>query len=315
MIENKINYIALVLLISLFSCEKDIEIEVEEGVNKMVLNAWLEEGEIPELKIYNSVFIFDQKKSGVIGDASVNLFSKGNLVGELVYDGDKKLYTNRDVLIAENTNYEVVVEQSKYGTVSSSVDMPRDLSSEEVELKYVNFLTEENQYQNYAGEVQVSIKDPAGERNYYLIRVKSLEENWNAYDDADTVYTYHYWNSFNTNDNQIQLIYQPGGGDLMLLSDEIFNGGTYSFALSSYNDLRKYEYAQDSTSYTKRYHQIQLYLVNEAFYRYYVSLENNRYPDVFTEPTQVYSNIENGYGIIGASTKHLKDIEETYSFD
>ncbi len=313
MIVNKIKYISILSLLFLAACEKEIEIEVKEGSDRLVLNGWFQAGYVPEVTIDKSVFVFDQNKNTKIIDAKANLYSNDELVCELFYDFDKEIYTHSDFVFSENSNYEIVVEHVNYGIVKSNIQIPARLSSENVELRYVNFLTEENQYQNYAGEIEIILIDPSEQRNYYLIRILTIEESWNPEISQDTTYRYVYSSSYNTNDNQIEMAYVQGGGDLMFLKDELFNGGEYSLTLFSYNDLRKVEYIEDSISYYQRYHQIQLHQVSEAFYRYYISLENNRYPDVFTEPTQVYSNIENGYGIIGASTMNSKTIEERQS--
>ncbi len=313
MIVNKIKYISILFLLFLSACEKEIEIEVKEGSDRLVLNGWFQAGQVPEVKIDKSVFVFDQNKNTKITDATVTLYSDGEFVSELLYDFDNEIYTNADFVFSENSSYEIIAEHVNYGTVKSSIQMPTRISPENITLEYVNLLTDENQYQNYAGEIRINLIDPAEERNYYVMRILSTEVNWNPQVSQDTIYRYVYSSSYNTNDNQIERAYVQGGGDLMLLSDEFFNGGEYSLTLFSYNDLRIMERKEDSTFYYKKYHQIQLHQVSEAFYRYYISLENNRYPDVFTEPTQVYSNIENGYGIIGASTKHIKNIEERQS--
>lgn len=296
---------------ALSACEKDIEIEVEEGTDEMVFNAWFQVGEVPELEISKSVFIFDKGSSSIVTNAEVKLYKNAELYGELGYNSENKRYTNNGLIVEEGGQYEIVAEHPKYGIVKSNVQVPVRLATTDVTLQYVNFLTEESPSQNYSGEIQINIKDPSGVRNYYLIRVLSIEESYNANFDQDTTYRFNYMTSLNTNDNQIYAVYQYGGGDLLLLSDDIFNGNEYTLKLSSYNDLRKDEQVYDSASYYKRYHQIQFHQVNEAFYRYYISLDNNQYPDVFTEPVQVYSNVENGYGVVGASTKHVKDIEES----
>jgi hypothetical protein len=312
MIVNKIKYIALIFFVLVLSaCEKEIEIEVKEGVDKMVLNGWFQVGEVPEIKINNSIFIFDRRNSRILTDATVNLFLNGELLGELIYDFDKELYTNKAFVIVQDGNYEILVEHVAYGIVKSVIQIPTKLSPSEVNIQYKNFIIEENSFPSYSGEIQISIKDPAAEKNYYLVSVLLTDESWYPNVSEDTIYRYTYDTYLGTNNNQVKVIYQYGGGALILLSDEVFNGNEYSLKLNSYNDLRKDVQTDDSTYYLKREYQIQLHQVNEAFYKYYISLDDNRYPDVFTEPTQVFSNIENGYGIIGASTKHIKNIEQS----
>lgn len=310
MIVNKMRILTFLAFVVLSACEKEIEIEIEEGVDELVFNAWFQVGEVPELEISKSVFIFDKNSTSMIRNAKVRLYQNNELYGELIYDPEKERYTNTELEVEEASQYEIIAEHPQYGVVKSKVQVPAKLNAEDVSLSYTNFVTEQNSYQNYSGEVRITIGDPAEGRNYYLIRVMSVEKSYNPDLSQDTIYRYNYRNTLHTNDNQIYVIYQYGGGDLLLLSDDIFNGNVYTVKLSSYNDLRSDEQFFDSSSYFKRYHQIQLYQVNEAFYRYYISLENNEYPEVFTEPVQVYSNVENGYGIVGASTKHTKDIEE-----
>jgi hypothetical protein len=44
-------------------------------------------------------------------------------------------------------------------------------------------------------------------------------------------------------------------------------------------------------------------------------LEYNQYPDPFTEPTQVFTNVENGYGIFATSAVVRIPIEESRDED
>lgn len=105
--------------------------------------------------------------------------------------------------------------------------------------------------------------------------------------------------------------YLPNSGGHFILSDEIFNGKEYEMKLGAFSDMRKYEYQQETSFYQSGHYEIEFHKINRALYLYLISIDNNQYPGPFTEPTQVYSNIENGYGIVGTSSFTKYVIEET----
>ena len=51
--------------------------------------------------------------------------------------------------------------------------------------------------------------------------------------------------------------------------------------------------------------------VDEHYYKYHDKINNYEYGGPFSEPTILYSNIENGLGVLGSYTKRYKDYKIT----
>jgi hypothetical protein len=301
-----------ILTISIFSCEKEVEIDIDETEQKLVLNTWLKADESPEVQISYSSFIFNKSGTGIINNARVILLEEGNEIGDLNYS-EQGLYTNENISLKNDTNYELEVIHEDYQSIFSAERIPSKVEDNEIDISY-----QVNPNANYSGNtyrstISINIKDDATEENYYLARVAQIDKYWsNLEEDTSINKNYVYMEPM---DPQTQDTYLPNSGGHFVLSDEIFNGKEYEMKLGGFNDVRKYEAQNDSIFHQIVYHEIELHKINRALYLYLISIDNNQYPGPFTEPTQIYSNVENGYGIVGTSSFIKYVIEESYDDD
>lgn len=167
-------------------------------------------------------------------------------------------------------------------------------------------------------EFNVKIKDNASEQNYYRLVVK--KRNQTVYNN-DTI-TYEYYINFTLEGFENQSgdmigIFDDGESRSKqhLITDELFNGK--EFVLKFATD---YAYLEVVPGYEEYYNYknpgssesviINLQTITKDMYLYLKSKESadGILVGFFTEPVQIYNNISNGIGILGAYTNN----ESTY---
>lgn len=307
--KNKIKIAFLsFIIIPFFSCEEEVAIDIDEEEQKLVLNTWLKPDENPEVQVSYSSFIFDKTGEGFLNNAKVVMLENGSEIGELNHYEDG-FYANENIILTEGTDYQFEVSHADYETVFSKERIPTKIKDDEVEISYeINPNGNHSNY-SYVSTINFRIRDNPEEENYYLARIAQIETYWNAGEEDTTTYkNYIYMEPI---DPQTRDTFLPNSGGHFVLSDDIFNGKEYEMKLGAFNDLRSYEYQEDSAFYQSVYHEIEFHKINRALYLYLISIDNNQYPGPFTEPTQMYSNVENGYGIVGTSSFTKYVIEET----
>lgn len=91
----------------------------------------------------------------------------------------------------------------------------------------------------------------------------------------------------------------------MTFNDQLFNGKSYHIKLTYYTD---YYYENDSYNYSYNIFKVKLVSLSESYFNYLntVALQDNSENDLFANPALVYTNIENGTGIFGASSSSDK---------
>lgn len=295
------------LFISIVACEKEVEIDIDEEEQKLVLNTWLKPDESPEVQVSYSSFIFNKTGTGFINNARVILLEEGSEIAELNHIEDG-FYRNENIELKEGTNYQFEVSHGDYESVFSTERIPLKLKENEVAISYEINPNANFSSNSYVSTINFKIKDNAEEENYYLARVAEIGTYWHAEEDTTSYKNFIYMEPI---DPQTRDTYLPNSGGHFILSDEIFNGKEYEMKLGTFNDIRKSEYQQDSSFYQSSYYEIEFHKINRALYLYLISLDNNQYPGPFTEPTQMYTNVENGYGIVGTSSFTKYVIEET----
>ena len=301
------------LLLSLFvilGCEKEVELKIDENESKLVLNAWFKTDQHPMVEINRSTFIFNKRGTDKIKNAEVILFENNEEVGFLEhYEGG--FYRSENIEIKPNTEYKIIAKVDGFEDVTAVEKSANKLTNSEYEFEYETI--DNNQFGSaQSSEVRITIKDEASTEDIYLFIVKDTYKTWNPENPEDTSYNENHTYS-ESNDSQIESIYLNAFGQMQLLKDDLFNGNDY-FVRFRTNDLRKDSFSGEDYSGISQYI-IEIHKISRSFYSYLKSLEYNQYPDPFTEPTQVFTNVENGYGIFATSSVVRIPIEETRDDD
>ena len=293
----------------LFACEQDIEIEIKDDTPKIVLNGWLRNGEAPRIKLNESLSVLSNASNAPIVSAEVILFEGDTEVGqmEMIEEG---VYSLPGFLIKENRHYKIEVSASDFDPVSAEVTVPAQLDSNNVQISYtvINPTTPDNYL--LGGQLDIAILDDDPEDNFFLISNYYVNEFYENNGSEDTVINVNIGNPLNYRDPILSQIYVAGSGYLTF-NDTYFSESNYEFRLISDYDLRG-RTDQNGDVYSRQYYQLNMEKLSPGLYQYLLTLEDNQYPEAFTEPTQVFSNVKGGYGILGASSSYEYIVEDQF---
>jgi hypothetical protein len=303
--KNIFYLVGLMLLVT--SCFKDVTIDVDEQESVLVLNGWLKAGETPKVSVFASKPILQKGEIRQINTAVVNLYENDQLVG-LMTRNEQSYYTLDGLTIKPGYKYKITVEYPSYPDLEASVTVPLMLNPDEITIEHRTKQVNDG-YGTYSeSEISLQFKDEKTSEDYYGLAVSSYDLYYDKEYGEDTVYNSYTYGGLESADPTVDEIYY-NYNSMIGIRDDLFNGESYSNVFRSYNDLRYYEY-EDEYSYTKSGSSVVFYQFSEALYKYLLSLENNRYPEAFVEPSQVYSNVKGGYGILGASNELNIEIDE-----
>lgn len=307
------NITFLFLFILLFSsCDVVIDLDIPEHDPVLVLNSVLRTDDTLKAYVSHSKGAFDSNPISYVNNASVKVFEDGVLLGEMdklsipsfnnsgFVDTVYRYYLNQMPTAGKFYSYEV--EHNDYENVRAETHMPTavDLIIEEV-----SPLGEDDYEKQF--RLRCSFED-AGTENYYRLRIHAES------DDAD-FYT-NYFVDFESSDASIiaSAGVQSDGmsywGSDALFDDELFNGSTKEIILEFWD--WNYYYIEEE-GYDVNY-VLEVSSISKEYFNYIKSLRAYEYnADEFSlfagEPVHVYTNIENGLGILGATATDTVLIE------
>jgi len=290
-----------ILLLSLFllaGCQKEVELDIDEDESKLVLNAWFKTGEHPLAEINRSTFIFDKRGTDEIENAEVILYENDKELGIMQYYG-MGFYRNGAIKIKPDTEYRIIAKVEGFEDVTAIEKSAENLKEADYDFEYTPGEEVNNQYgpENRA-EITFTFQDQVSSEDYYLFRLKHSSKRWEINNPEDTSYNESY-TYLESSDLQVEQFYIDGAGELQVLKDELFNGNEYTVRFKTNNLSDDFYSDEDHESFVEYFFEV--HKISKSFYLYLKSLEYNQYPDPFTEPTQIFSNVENGYGILATS--------------
>ncbi|MDA3890363.1 MAG: DUF4249 domain-containing protein [Salinivirgaceae bacterium] len=331
----------LFIMVLLFiSCEKVIDIELEESEQMIVVNSVINPDSLILVNLTRNRHILDNADIQPMEESKyhpiIKLFADDNYVENLVAvaDGDYISSIKPEI----GVNYSLQISEPKFNTVYTSCKIPAVVSIGNIDTSTVTITTDEYYY--WSGNrnnlnCKVAINDPVGENNYYMIKIEADKSYWQIRDtsymvvdsalvngkwiyDFREITNYEKYDRFI--DNQIyytsdDISVQFKVGNSCVFSDAFFDGNAYEFSASiPENNL----YSLDSTIIY-----INLVSLSEEYYKYLKTrhMHYSSKDDFFTTPVPVYNNIVGGAGIMGSFSKSkssfsvkLKDSYEEYQY-
>lgn len=325
---NKI--IHTIILIALagfvfYSCEKEIIFKGEEAQAMMVLNGFLSTENDIKINLTKSKF-FLSNDNGVewIHNADVHLYVNGDDKGKMTHL-DKGDYIS-NVRPATGDSIQIKVKGVNLPAIQTNkvaIPEPANIVSIDTLTRKIdrngqggNYFPDFEDYDLKEIVVQLKIQDPENQVNFYALSVKKRDEYF--YSDTTFVQEYSYYFTLEGNESanpEITDIFDGmmGSSPMMhLITDEFFDGQKKSFRfkieyLHDYSDYSR-ESSTDST-FTNPLDSMNMYLIvnfeslsPEMYYYLTTKAKAKSIGDngMFAEPVMVYSNIENGTGILGA---------------
>lgn len=258
-----------ILAFGIISCEKtakNVDLPVVQPV--MVANAFLspnEEFTSLFLSWSNPIFHNSDMNEKLVTDADVYIINQG-VEYKMHYSNQESKYliSKNDLPIIIGQTYKLRIESDKSKTLTASTTIPEKpiFKSKFVRIDSVIESGDGYRSSQYIIYVDLKITNPEP-KAYYRIT---------AY--ADVI---------DGGMKQITTCYIDGGNNRTIY-------GNFDQTLRMYPSF----YGWNGLSLKKIYMIVEK--VDETFYRYHHALENYSDMDFFAEPTQVYSNIENGFG-------------------
>lgn len=331
-------FIALIsVCIFLCSCTTDLEIPIPEHEPKLTLYAFLTEDRPIDVYLSRSFGILEKitVEDVLVKDAKVEVFKNGQLVDEMVYidttimdtvgiftyslgpgQGDTTFYsintlegaryfTRPDLEYPKAGDvYRFVVSHDTYGTVQAETLIP-----EKVDLRNVKVSVDSLKFQDFEGfetnwtAITPNMNDRAGIENFYNIMVGVEYEISQIFPDTTFVDTFRDW-TWPGN----EIIRDPDGytyTENEAISDEGYDGQVFSpifwASLDGYSTGGNIERENKrliikAFNMTKAYAQFKTKLRIQTYNR----LDGIESAFVPSEPVVIPSNVEGGYGVVGA---------------
>ena len=295
----------LSIVVILSSCEKDIHVNLPKKDPKLVINAILAKDSIVTVGIGKSKSVLDpvntssQLENYVVKNATAVIYENGVVLDTLVYDAVQYRYVSpHQVTVKSGNTYSIQVTAPGFTMAEGSTTVPSQSNIAEV-IRTKNARTDSDG--NPEDEINLKLNDPA-ETNFYLVQIFQATY---AFQGGYPVYC------VSTTDKDIEPIGENADpfstdncydGNSLLMKDVNFNGRLKQvrFYVNSYE-------LQDITGPGGQVYKpyIKVSRITEAQFKYVKSYNvyYNSSDNPFAEPSNVYTNVKNGYGVFAAFTE------------
>jgi Domain of unknown function (DUF4249) len=269
------------------SCEKEVEINLPAPEKKLIVNSLFSPDSMFRVRVSALQGMFDNYPS-CLNNAEVKLFRNNVFLRNLILI-DNGIYVSDSIKPVLGNEYKLIVNAPNYPSAFATCLMLNNkILVEKITRRDSVGI---NASGDYYSEAAITFTDPIGEKNYYEIRL--------AFVDTSAFFSYNYSSVFGNDpviENENDLAYNPIS---LLFNDDLINGISYTLKVNYYPPL----YGSGGIA-NKPYKAvvIQFNSISKEYYQYkkkllrHLATQNS---SVFepSEPTQMYSNIENGYGI------------------
>ncbi len=297
--------ISLFILIFVFlGCKKELPYPDVEKKDLIVVNGLLNPNNDPIIHLSQTCHIteLDCEQHSLLNAQVFLKDESGNSLVELLHS-ENGIYVADDFQVNSNKQYSIEVASTGLETVTAKTTTPNSFNchligkNEEIYQKYI------------CRTFKIEIEDNPNEANYYLINGWVDILNGQHSDDQEFEsngyifpHTGFLTRDVNAENNTMiaGLDIIPYPLDFIFLKDENFNGQTYEleFGLHDFDLSFDPDWELEAHIYVKS--------VNKEVYDYFKSITNYKLTrgNPFSEPHQIFSNIENGVGIFGGITQH-----------
>ena len=279
------------------ACEKTIDFEIPHDPPKITIDTRLHTGEFPRAIVGTSVFSLSADTPDLDSLSRVYLYEDNILVDQLLpkrYDQD--IFDNRgnskpayyyegNYRVQANHNYEVRAQREGYEEARGSAYM------------YEPVPIAQTFYDSKTGELIVSFVDPPGSGDHYRVSIFPRGSG-DGYGYSTFFGSYDPTIEFFETDDFEDIFDEDGlsFGYAGFLTDEFFDGSLKKLNLVYYGG---YEPSPDSAQ-TGSF-DIVIGRVSQSYYLHERSKSAQTIENPFSEPTPIYGNVENGYGVVATS--------------
>lgn len=328
---NILTPIAIITLILLTSCEKEIEFKGEQTDSKLVINSIVETGQPVKARISKSVFFLDNdENTEAPTDLVATLYVNGNLMGvmtpqtDTVWDPVYYWTLEPSYYLWETYNYPYVPTVGDVVKITASangfdeVDGTAEiLDHTSCQIKDLQLMTSESwpdsdesvdtadwhYFDTYELSIELTDTHP-GVTDFYKL---TMDESHHFFEDDD--HYHNFWTSYITDysdplfgavsSTNIDVVdYQlsdPNG----TFNDHFFDGRSYTLKLSiGFHHKKNVASVTDSC-------RVAVYVehITKDYYNYLNTCnQGDEVDQFFAEPVQTHTNVNGGYGIVAGRT-------------
>jgi len=338
--KNKYLFLIIAITVLFQSCEKEIEFSSETITPKLVVNGFIHQDSLISIVVGTTKLIPGVEKAFTwIDNATVKLFVDGIeketlTTYDISYDTTnfnyfpdttraKKGYHTLTTQAETGKTYRLEISHPNYKTINCETTLPKTVVIESIDT-ITQLIDPKNSYSGTHLKVTLKFSDPSNEKNYYRLVYKSLLGVVNTTDTVSHHSIIVYNQNFGTDIDSEDPVLNPeqeNANDLLLGTPN----NTYNLFTGDYIDGKEYEMSFFiSPYYMKSFRDIdtsngeflrltiELQSISEDAYLYMKSVSASNYynNDLFSEPVQVYTNIENGTGIFAGYSSDSKTIQK-----
>ena len=281
--------IVIFSLVFIFSCTKEIKIQIPSEGTIIVVNCLFHPNFIlpyPKpnyIEISQSTEIFDSTRKKIVNNAIVLITSEDNAVDTFKYIDSLKLYESLKFNPVNKKKYNLKVTVDGFNLVESSDLLPTPVKISDYSL--IKYAGRDEEGEIFS-EITVTFKDPGEEINFYEVQLT----DYRIFSNDPVITSENYYPSI--------LSFGAKYPKSLPFNDEMINGETYNLKIF-------YFFPMSTNKDSIETHTIFLHLnsISYNYYKYKTTLISHLYrkeSDILYgqgEPLNVYTNIENGYGI------------------
>lgn len=279
---KKLLYISIVL--GLAACTKQIPFD-DPGMEPMlVINSFVEPNDSISLTLSRSASILRPGDVENLDEADVELFENGTSVGQLTPDGNGVF--RLDYAPTSGNEYEVRVTEDELGAVVSRTAIPAPVAVSNVTIEETTNVDDDG-----IQRVSFDLDDPTGD-NFYILHLVEITPDGQKWD-----ISFVSIEPFFTGGSQDNYFWNGAA-----FRDDAFDGQVQRISIDVSNI-----WPEGGNDYY-----VQLISASEEHFLYHISyeayMESNG--DPFSQPVQIYSNVEDGLGIFAGHIKTLTILPE-----
>ncbi|MDD2635050.1 MAG: DUF4249 domain-containing protein [Bacteroidales bacterium] len=279
------------LVILLSSCKEVVQSEFPDIEKTPVVNSILQADSTLVINLsYSASLNFG--KIEYIENATIRFFVDDNLE-EIISNGEDGMYIS-NITVTSGKKYNCEIDIPGYKMISCEAIIP--IRAKIINITHKNFAYTDPEGTIYPA-VELTFENNIYTTKYFEVVIKALRTNWEG--EEDNIYAY----LVGIDD---PLIINEGL-PIAVFSNELITDSIYTMSLnyftggSSWNIADTYPYIVELHSINYDYYKYlkQLYLFKQAV--------NSDNLTGSTPPVQIYSNVENGYGIFAGYSNFISD--------
>lgn len=308
-------YLSIIILLTLFSsCDREINFDFPDVEPAIVVNSII----TPESPIsvsvsavmpiapdsYNVVNDTDEygtihsqyvpKPKYCIEDASVLIYEDGVLLCSLEYDGEGYYVSDRYPKVG--STYTLVVNAPGYKECKATTTLYNLPVLSNLSFRDTVSVNEEGYP---LSKLRFTITDNDPNRNFYEMSCRAVSDKYNVEYD---------WISFDKSRNGDKVLTQseclPFDQSSLLFTDDYFSNGSYNldvvYSYLPYAPMVKYDLEITVKSISQSYYEYRRSRMMQAYQDEGLFEWLANYESLSATPVEIYSNIENGYGVFAS---------------